>query len=76
MTLSRMLHRHAPGLTARSALEKFSAMQRVDVHLPTRDGREHGVAENSEAKIPSAGDTSKRSKPRTTTTTVRFLRSP
>ena len=30
----------APGLTARSALEKFAAMQMIDVHLPTTDGRE------------------------------------
>jgi len=29
----------APGLTPRSILEKFSAMQMVDVHLPTTDGR-------------------------------------
>jgi hypothetical protein len=30
----------APGLTARSALEKFAAVQMIDVHLPTTDGRE------------------------------------
>jgi transposase len=29
----------APGLTPRSALEKFAAIQMVDVHLPTTDGR-------------------------------------
>lgn len=40
VTLGRMLHPHAPGLTARSALEKFAALQMVDVHLPTTDGRE------------------------------------
>jgi len=40
VTLGRTLHPHAPGLTARSALEKFAAMQMVDVHLPTSDGRE------------------------------------
>jgi len=28
------------GLTARSVLEKFAAMQMIDVHLPTTDGRE------------------------------------
>jgi hypothetical protein len=27
-------------LTARSALEKFAAVQMIDVHLPTTDGRE------------------------------------
>src|SRR5271165_4667612 len=30
----------APGLTARSALAKFAAVQMIDVHLPTTDGRE------------------------------------
>ena len=30
----------APGLTARSALEKFAAVQMIDVHLPTTDRRE------------------------------------
>ena len=30
----------APGLTPRSALEKFKALQMLDVHLPTTDGRE------------------------------------
>ncbi|HKN30873.1 MAG TPA: hypothetical protein VJY34_24570, partial [Roseiarcus sp.] len=30
----------APGLTARSALEKFAGVQMIDVHLPTTDGRE------------------------------------
>ena len=28
------------GITARSALEKFAAVQMIDVHLPTTDGRE------------------------------------
>src|SRR6202030_856543 len=40
VTLTRRLHALAPGLTARSALEKFAAVQMVDVHLPTTDGRE------------------------------------
>ena len=30
----------APGLTPRSLLEKFAAMQMLDVHFPTSDGRE------------------------------------
>ena len=30
----------APGLTPRSLLEKFSAMQMLDVHFSTTDGRE------------------------------------
>ena len=40
VTLARRLKLLAPGLTARSALEKFAAMQMVDVHVPTTDGRE------------------------------------
>jgi hypothetical protein len=40
ITLQRRLHALAPGLTARSALEKFAAVQMIDVHLPTTDGRE------------------------------------
>ncbi len=30
----------APGLTPRSVLEKFSAVQMIDVHIPTTNGRE------------------------------------
>ena len=30
----------APGLSARSAIEKFAAVQMIDVHVPTTDGRE------------------------------------
>jgi hypothetical protein len=40
VTLTRRLHALAPGLTTRSALEKFAAVQMIDVHLPTTDGRE------------------------------------
>jgi len=40
VTLQRRLHALAPGLTARSVLEKFAAVQMIDVHLPTADGRE------------------------------------
>jgi hypothetical protein len=40
VTLTRRLHALAPGLTARSALEKFAAVKMIDVHLPTTDGRE------------------------------------
>jgi hypothetical protein len=40
ITLTRRLHALAPGLTARRALEKFAALQMIDVHLPTTDGRE------------------------------------
>jgi hypothetical protein len=40
VTLTRRLRGLAPGLTARSALAKFAAVQMIDVHLPTNDGRE------------------------------------
>ena len=40
VSLGLRLKTLAPGLTARSALEKFSAVQMVDVHVPTTDGRE------------------------------------
>ena len=40
MTLGCQLRDLAPGLTPRSVLEKFGAMQMIDVHLPTADGRE------------------------------------
>jgi len=40
VTLHRRLRDLAPGLTPRSVLEKFSAMQMIDVHLPTTDRRE------------------------------------
>jgi len=40
ITLTERLRSLAPGLTPRNALEKFAAMQMIDVHLPTTDGRE------------------------------------
>lgn len=40
VTLTERLRTLAPGLTARSALEKFATMQMIDVHVPTTDGRE------------------------------------
>jgi hypothetical protein len=40
VTLGRRLHALAPGLTTRSVLEKFAAVQMVDVQVPTTDGRE------------------------------------
>ena len=39
VTLKHRLRALAPGLTPRAVLEKLSAMQMVDVHLPTTDGR-------------------------------------
>lgn len=40
VTLGHRLDHLAPGLTTRSVLEKFSAVQMIDVHVPTTDGRE------------------------------------
>jgi len=40
VTLGRRLHALAPGLTPRSVLQKFAAVQMIDVHVPTTDGRE------------------------------------
>jgi Transposase DDE domain len=39
-TLRRRLRDLAPGLTSRAVFEKLRAIQLVDVHLPTTDGRE------------------------------------
>jgi transposase len=39
VTLKFQARQKAPGLTPRAILEKFSAQQMVDVHLPTTDGR-------------------------------------
>ncbi len=40
VTLGQQLKALAPGLTARSVLEKFATMQMINVHIPTTDGRE------------------------------------
>jgi len=40
VTLRRRLRDLAPGLTPSSVLEKFGAVQMINVHLPTTDGRE------------------------------------
>lgn len=39
VTLQHRLRELAPGLTPRAVLEKFRAVQMIDVHLPTTDGR-------------------------------------
>ena len=39
VTLKHRLRSLAPGLTPRAVLEKMAALQMVDVHLPTTDGR-------------------------------------
>ena len=40
VTLRGQLRKLAGGLTSRAVLEKFAALQMVDVHFPTTDGRE------------------------------------
>jgi hypothetical protein len=40
VTLGQRLKHLAPGLSARSELEKLSAVQMIDVQIPTTDGRE------------------------------------
>jgi transposase len=40
VTLGRRLRNLAPGLTPRAVLEKFAAVQMLDVRIPTTDGRE------------------------------------
>jgi transposase len=40
VTLGLRLKQLAPGLSSRSALEKFAAMQMIDVRVPTTDGRQ------------------------------------
>ncbi len=40
VTLGQQLKALAPGLTARSVLDKFATMQMIDVHIPTTDARE------------------------------------
>ena len=40
VTLKQRSRSLAPGLTPRAVVEKFAAVQMVDVHLPTTDGRQ------------------------------------
>jgi transposase len=48
VTLARRLAALAPGLTPRSVFEKFSAMQMIDVEIPTTDGRTLVLARRTE----------------------------
>jgi hypothetical protein len=54
VTLARRLHALAPGLTPRSGLEKFAAVQMIDLHLPTTDGRELVLTRYTEPEPSSA----------------------
>jgi transposase len=48
VTLKARLKRTASGLTPRAVLEKFAAVQMLDVHLPTTDGREIIMARHTQ----------------------------
>jgi transposase len=48
VTLKQRLKALAPGLTPRAVLDKMAAMQMVDVHLPTTDGRRVVLARYTE----------------------------
>ena len=50
VTLSRRLHPLAPGLTPRRVIEKFAAVQMLDVHIPTTDGRESVLTRYTQPK--------------------------
>jgi hypothetical protein len=39
VTLQQRLRALAPGLTSRAVIEKMTAIQMIDIHLPTTDGR-------------------------------------
>jgi transposase len=47
-TLAQRLRPHAPGLTPRSVIAKFAAMQMIDLHIPTTDGRELQLTRHTE----------------------------
>jgi hypothetical protein len=51
VTLTERLRTLAPGLTTRSVLEKFVAVQMIDVHLPTTDGREILLTRTTQPKL-------------------------
>jgi transposase len=47
-TLAQQLRPHAPGLTPRSVLDKFAAVQMLDVEIPTTDGRQLVLTRHTE----------------------------
>ena len=40
VTLRQLARAHSPGLRPRSILEQMKAIQMIDVHIPTTDGRQ------------------------------------
>jgi len=51
VTLKQQLRSLAPGLTPRSVLDKMAAIQMVDVHLPTTDGRTVILSRHTEPEM-------------------------
>jgi transposase len=51
VTLGQRLKALAPGLTPRSVLEKFAAMQMIDVYVPTTDGRELSLTRYTQPEL-------------------------
>jgi hypothetical protein len=47
-TLRRRLRAFAPGLTPRAVLDDFAAVQMIDLHVPTTDGRELTLTRHTE----------------------------
>ncbi len=54
VTLKQRLRSLAPGLTPRSVLDKMAAIQMVDVHLPTTDGRTVMLSRYTEPEMDQA----------------------
>ena len=54
VTLKQRLRSLAPGLTPRSVLDKMAAIQMVDVHLPTTDGRTVILSRYTEPELDQA----------------------
>jgi len=54
VTLKQRLRPLAPGLTPRAVLEKMAALQMVDVHLPTTDGRTIVLSRHTEPNADQA----------------------
>ena len=54
ITLKQRLRSLAPGLTPRSVLDKMAAIQMVDVHLPTTDGRTVVLSRYTEPEVDQA----------------------
>ena len=51
VTLGQQLKALAPGLTARSVLDKFATVQMIDVFVPTTDGRELSLTRYTQPEL-------------------------